>query len=316
MRPIGGFFELELPCHGEAPHPRAHALSTGRACMVVMLRQLRPRLVHVPFYTCDAVLEPFRELGIATRYYAIDQRLFPCVQPTLGDGDFFLWINYFGVCRGHTEALKRHYAGRLLIDDTHNFFRQGHVGFWSFTSARKYFGVPDGAYLYPPVEVAVDAKPFEGISLLHSVLRTLGRQVEAFAAYQEYERSLDCSVSRISAVSEGLLRGIDLRSTAKARRTNFAYLHERLRARNLLSIDTSLDEVPFCYPYLPSKPVDRYALYADAMFVPSLWSDTLVRPNQGFLWERRLSAELLPLPIDHRYTPENLRRLADHLLTI
>jgi hypothetical protein len=77
-----------------------------------------------------------------------------------------------------------------------------------------------------------------------------------------------------------------------------------------------LEGVPFCYPYLPFQPVDRNALCAEGIFVPSFWSDTHVRPDKGFLWEQRISAELLPLPIDHRYTPENLRRLADHLLTV
>ncbi len=313
MKAIGGFFELEQrPTHA-GPHPRALALSTGRACMMVMLRHLRPRRVFVPFYTCDAALQPFRQLDIPLVYYSLDERLFPRDVAGLGGGELVLWTDYFGVCSSQLEQLKRRFADRLLIDDTHAFFREGTAGFWSFTSARKYFGVPDGAYLYAPVELSVDAERFTGASLTHAALRTLGLQEEGFAAYKAYEHSLDCSVRRISAISEALLGTIDFARVVEARCRNFAYMHARLGPRNCFPLPSTLDAVPFCYPYLPARAVDRRLLHAQDVFVPTLWPDAAARPDPGFEWERRLCAELLPLPIDHRYTPADLERVADQL---
>jgi len=313
MRPIGGFFELETPRTGPGPHAEAVALSTGRACLLVALQHLRPSLVHVPFHTCDATLEPFQRLGIATRYYAIGEDLAPLEVPALGSGELLLWTNYYGVCGGITERLKTGLGDRLLIDDTHAFFRGSHGAWWSFTSARKYFGVADGAYLFAPVPIAVDAPRFTGASLVHNTLRALGRQEEAYAAYTAYERSLPCEVLCISTVSEGLLRGVDLAFVRKARLDNFQYLHALLDDRNTLAIAPAVDDVPFCYPYLPAKPVDRAALYANGLFVPQLWPDALHRDAGGFIFERRISSELLPLPVDHRYSPDDLRCLVDHL---
>jgi hypothetical protein len=313
MKTIGGFFELEQLTIGSEPHTRAHALSTGRACMMVMLRHLRPRRVHVPYYTCNAALDPFRELAIPTTFYALDERLCPSDVRDVGVGEFIMWINYFGVCTLQLEELKRTFAERLLIDDTHAFFHESHADFWSFTSARKYFGVPDGAYLYAPVDITIDAGRFASASLTHSALRTLGMQDEAFAAYQAYERSLDCSVHRISTISEAILRGVDLAKVAAARRENFDYLHSRLGRRNRFPLPSALLDVPFCYPYLPAQPVDRRSLHARGVFVPTLWPDTATRQDTGFEWERRISAQLLPLPIDHRYRPEDLEYVADQL---
>ena len=312
MRPIGGFFELELP-HGRSRiHPLAHALSTGRACLMVILEYLMPRLVYVPFYTCDAALEPFVRLGIQTRYYSLDKTLFPHELPPLKEGEYLLWTNYFGICSEHTRRIKEYYEGQVILDDTHAFFQNGHSGYWSFTSARKYFGVPDGAFLYAPVHLEIKADRFTGISLAHGLLRRLGRQEEAYEAYKLYERSLDCNVHRISEVSEGLLRGVDTTWVADVRRQNFNFMHAALKEVNCLPIG-QVSDVPFCYPYLPASPIDRNGLNAKGIFVPSLWPDIASRGIEGFDFEKRISVELLPLPIDHRYTPADLQYILDYL---
>ncbi|MEK6806989.1 MAG: hypothetical protein AABY95_10130 [Pseudomonadota bacterium] len=315
MKPIGGFFELEIPHRGNDPHPQAIGLSTGRACLMVMLARLKPSLVYVPYYTCDATLEPFRRLGVTTRFYALGEDLAPA-SVALGSGEYILWTDYFGVCGPITERLKRHYGAQLLIDDTHAFYRQGHVGHWSFNSARKFFGVPDGAFLYAPVALDVTADRFAQASLLHGTLRLLGRQAEGFAAYQAYEKSLNCEVRRISLVSERLLRVVDYEAALRARVRNFEFLSERLGSRNTLALEPAPQAVPFCYPYLPVRPVDRPALYAKELFVPTLWPEVLRREAEGFGFEKRLSTELLPLPVDHRYTPEDLQVLADYLVGV
>ena len=147
MKSIGGFFELELPHGGARPHPGALGLSTGRACLMVMLENLRPRRVHVPFYTCDAALEPFARMGIETRSYGLEGNPLPLRAARARSRRVAVpRTDYFGTCAGHTQRLKELLDDRLLIDDTHNFFsRKGHRNHWSFTSARKYFGVPDGS---------------------------------------------------------------------------------------------------------------------------------------------------------------------------
>lgn len=313
MNGIGGFFELELPHGGTLPHERALGLSTGRGCLTLMLQELEPKIVYVPFYTCDATLEPFRTLGIQTRYYGLDEYLFPIDLPEPAAGEYFLWTDYFGICRRHTNTLKAHFGRSLLIDDTHNFFTYGHQGYWSFTSARKYFGVPDGAFLYSPRPLSVDLERFRGVSLTHGVLRRLGRGVEAFAASQSYEHTLDCRVAKISEISEGLLRGVDFPAVAALRRENFRFYHSRLGSSNQLEIDMG-EQVPFSYPYLPTRPITHTSMHRKGFFIPVLWPDVIHRDAAGFEWEKYLAANTLHLPVDHRYFPEDLTPIVEYIL--
>lgn len=313
MKAIGGFFELELPHGGASPHPDALALSTGRACLMVLLKELKPKLVHLPVYTCAPTLEPFTLLDVRTSLYAINSRLEPTALPELGDGEYFLWTNYFGLCDDTTHELKRRYRERLIIDDTHAFFHGPHEGCWSFTSARKYFGVPDGAYLFSPYPLHVDAPRFEGASLLHNALRSMGRQQEAFRAYQEYEARLTAEVFRISAISEGLLRGVDLEKVQLRRRRNYQFLTAQLREANALHRPMG-DTVPFCYPFLPKRTVHRERLYAEGFFIPRYWPELAIKDLSGYPAEKQLAEEVLPLPVDHRYTEADLMPLVQALL--
>lgn len=314
MRPIGGFFELELPRHGTSPHPDAIALSTGRACLTVILDEIKPTLVHVPFHACDALLQPFRRLRIEIAFYGLADDLSPLALPELGPREHFLWTDYYGVCGEITERLKMQYGDKLIIDDTHAFYRGRHPGHWSFTCARKYFGVPDGAYLFAPKDMRVEAPPFERISLQHGLLRALGRQDEAYAAYQAYEATLNCEVYRISETSESLLNAVDHEQVKSRRRENFEYLHARLGPSNTLPMGSAPKPYPFCYPYLPERSTDRSNLYANGLFIPRLWPDVLTRTGDGFEREKRWSQDLLPLPIDHRYGESEMERLAEFLM--
>ena len=312
MNHIGGFFELEPEDRSTHAgfHDGALALHTGRACLMVILAELSPRRVFVPHYTCDATLAPFRTRGIATEYYAIDSTLLPTGIPVLRDGDYVLYTNYFGLCEEQVERLLSRCGERLLVDDTHAFFRGRRPGVWSFTSARKYFGVPDGAYLYAPQPLSARPSAFSAITLDHLRLRQQGRQAEAFAAFQRYECSLDCRVFGISAFSHERLSHVNYAAVAEARRRNFQLLHHALAATNRLNLDLG-DCVPFCYPYLPRVRIEHQRLYDHHIYPPKLWVDVLKRNAPA--WEQELAEALLPLPIDHRYGSDTMQTMLNVL---
>lgn len=311
MKHIGGFFELEPAGSSSAPiHAQGHALSTGRACLAVMLARLKPTRVYVPHYTCDATLSPFMEQGISTVFYGIDKQWSPLEIPVLGEGEYFLYTNYFGLCEAQVQRLHRQFGQRLIVDDTHGFFRGRRQGLWSFTSARKAFGVPDGAYLYSPEALVLDPPKFNSVSIEHLELRRCGKQEEGFTAYQAYEASLDSRVLAISDFSRGRLAGIDYAAAARARRENFHALDRVLASRNVLNLEPD-DAVPFCYPFLPRDDISRDKLYRKQIYPPTLWTDVLKRDSPAF--ERHLARELLPLPVDHRYGVVDMEFIVESL---
>ena len=311
---IGGFFELELPDLGRAFHMEALALTNGRSCVRWILERERPQRVYVPFYSCEALYEPIKEMGIRYEYYSIDEKLNPIDLPIPENNELLICINYFGLKNDEMFKLSERYGNKIVIDDTHRFFHRGYPGSYSFTSARKYFGVPDGAYLYGAKNVEIEKiSRFDRVSLAHSFARLIGKQDEAYENFIKYEASLRAGVERISIISERLLNCVDYPKVMERRLGNFQYLDEIFASQNTLDFDVDAIDAPFCYPLLPRVAVDKKKLYKELIFVPTLWPDIFDRKCKKYACEYDMADRLLPLPIDHRYDRQDMQRMAEIL---
>lgn len=316
MQPIGGFLEFELPQIGRSFHPEAIALSTGRGGIRFLLQHLNIRSCYVPFYACDSVLDPFRAEGTEIVFYEIDEQLDPKDLPTLEEGAYFLYINFFGIKQHTVDRLLQQYSDKLIIDNVHLFFAKGYPNNWSFTSARKYFGIPDGAYVYPPQDTAVNrpTEQYKPTQINHLINRLIGDRELAYQQNIAHENSLTPEVKKMSTFSEKMLNAIDYESVRAIRQENFQWLHEQLSPYNQLIIDVPPKTTCFRYPFLPPRLIPKGPFYQQQLFIPSFWSDVNHRSMAGFEWEKRLSQQLFPLPIDHRYRIDDLRRLVDFIL--
>ena len=147
MKAIGGYFELELN-DGHEWHANAIRLNTARNAFEYVLRSEKYKRVHLPYYTCDAMLEPIEKLEVERQFYHIDTNLEPCVDPAaLPEDEGFVYTNYFGLKDRCVEALAQ-VCPTLIVDNAQSFFSTPLPGVDVFYSPRKFFGVPDGAYLY------------------------------------------------------------------------------------------------------------------------------------------------------------------------
>jgi len=280
-----------------------------------MIKYLSPKKVYLPYYTCDAVLEPFIKADVQFEYYSINEKLEPETFPELVSDEYFLYIDYFGIKGNVIQNLIGIYGDKLIIDNTHNFFWKTESNNWAFTSARKYFGIPDGAYLYSPVKISDDIPRFRDISISHHLNRLLGNQEIAFKQYVEYEKKLSSEVFRVSEYSERILNNLDYENIAESRKSNFRELHNGLKKYNTLSIEINPDAIPFCYPFLPSKKILLQDLHKRKIFIPQYWKDVNERGSDGFEFEKDFSSRLLPLPMDHRYSRKEMLFVADVILS-
>ena len=317
-RPIGGFFELEIPPIQTLYHHAALALSTGRACLMVALQQIRPKRALVPHYTCDATLQPFRLLNIDVEFYRLDDNFRPSL-PLRNDRDLCcLLTNYWGLQRSSIDRFANNFGSRLIVDNTHDyFFRPNRNFYWSFTSARKWFGVPDGAFLYAPADRSLDTiqdlPNNQEINLQHSLDRHQGNLAIGYANFQAYEQTLDCSIKRISDYSASTLSRLDHDRAANQRQQNFDRLAKHLKTSNHLSPKRAADESPFCYPYLPASQPNRKQFHDQQIFIPQLWKDVIQRAP-AISNARRWSEQLLPIPIDQRYGTAEMDWVASAIL--
>ena len=319
MSAIGGFLPLEIETTraAEPYHATAAALSSGRGCWHLILRTCRPKHVSLPFYICDAVVQPLLATGTPFEFYTIDRAFRPVLEREPEAGELVLVVNYFGVLDSVVDGAVERHPERLVVDDTQAFFRPGRMDAWSFNSARKFFGVPDGAYLYGPAN-ADGLPPSDTDDCDHLLARRAGRDNHAWEQFKQHEARIGIEPRAMSPVSARLLAAVDMRDARRRREQNFEALHQRLGELNTIaptldSLEHAAADGPMCYPFMPSSDVDRSALSRLGLFVPTLWPEIESRRERGFDWERCAARRLLPLPIDHRYGPDDMNTLAERL---
>jgi len=316
MKPIGGFIELEICAGaGNSYHGQATALWCARACLSLIVKKLRPRRVFVPFYTCDSSLEPLIDNNIEFSFYNLDASLEIESPPALQTDDFIVYINYFGLKESYVFDLLSQYGQQLIVDNTQSFFSRSYEdAVCSFNSARKFFGVPDGGYLYAPFEIEPEIPRNTEISCTHLINRVLGKQEQSYREFLANESEFDSTVKGISLLSERILNNLDYEAVAAKRRENFSVYHEAFEKINRLRVDFTEYQVPFCYPLLLDEPLDKPALYRQNIFVSTLWTDVLSRAieeKDDFSFERRFAENLSSLPIDQRYDSTDCERVID-----
>ncbi len=313
QKPIGGFFELEIKNKNYSYHSNAIALSNGRACLNLVLEHIQAQRIWIPFYSCNALLEPIKTNQIPYSFYSINLNLEPNEDLKLNKNEYFLYINYFGLKGKCVEALINQYSDQIIIDNTQAFFDRMNNKTWSFNSARKFFGVPDGAYLYTPYDIAVEYERNTDFNCNHLLNRLLGKQEQAYQEFIEYEKGLDGEIKNISILSEYLLANIDYLAIGQKRKDNFNHYHSFFEKINEFNLPLSTNAIPYCYPLLLNNIIDKKLLYKQNIFIPVLWSDTIYRGLKGFDFEQELTQKLLALPIDHRYEIGDLNYVIESL---
>ena len=317
MKPTGGYFELELKKGCCLYHDNLYRTKSGRASLVSILNFLRPTLVHIPFYTCNSLLEPFEELDLAYSFYEINSQLEPAVLPELLPGEYFLYVNYMDVKSALVNQLSAKYKDRFIADCTQAFFVKGNGVSWYFNSCRKFFGVPDGSYLYVPEGVQLpEIQPAnEDYTTDHLVKRFNGHVREGFVSFQQNEELAGAGHSGMSRLSEYLLSNIDFNDVIRKRRENYIYLHERLKEFNTFHAELTTDQVPISYPLVLKQKIDKSPMFARDIFIPTFWKDTQEREVEGYAFEKAFTDLLWPLPIDQRYNTEDMELLYQALIS-
>lgn len=322
MKEIGGYFEFEK-LTGREYHPGLLKLNLGRTAAVHYLRETGRREVFLPFFMCASVIDSIKESGIRIIRYRIRQDFMPdpsdLPEGPLADDQCLFLLNPYGLLADGQIASVRDRWGQVLCDFTHAFFRRPIPGVAALASVRKYFGVTDGAYLAPDKPIALPEGQDESHTRFTHVLGRYERNAGEF-----YKEMLDNAHSydgapalRMSPLTENLLRGIDYEAAASARMRNFLFLDGKLNKNNELA-ETGVLRIPgtgpFVYPMLISDgPSVRRKLAAEKIFVPTYWNN-VIEENPEDSIEYRYAADILALPIDHRYGEEDMERVAEAVL--
>lgn len=309
MEPIGGYFSLELPIHEEY-HKDAIRLNTGRNCLEYVLRARKYNKVYIPYYTCDVILEPFHKLDVNYEFYHINLDFEIVDDIQLSAGEALLYTNYYGLKHRYVEYLAEQYGQQLIVDNTQAFYDKPVNGIDTFYTCRKFFGVPDGAYLYTDQLLDEKLEQDESYERMSFLLKRIDLGAEAgYADFREQSHLLvGQPIKRMSKLTERLMQSIDYEGVANCRRKNFLFLHGVLQKSNGLQFSLEDDAVPMIYPYLTDQKVLREHLISNKVYVARYWPNVIDWAGEGST-ESLITDQLVPIPIDQRYGKEEMIRI-------
>lgn len=306
MNEIGGYFELELNC-GLEYHFNSIRLNLGRTSFEYVLGAKNVQKIYLPWYICDVMIEPVKRKGIAYRFYNLNENLEPLFDfDTLMGSDFFLYVNYFGLKDPYIKTLVNR-VKNLIIDNSQAFFSNPLPGVDTFYSPRKFFGVPDGGYLYTN---KVLEKAFETDRSSDRFGHLIGRiedgAEKSYSKFKENDKKFcDQPIKKMSKITQKLLQNIDYTFIAEKRKRNYQYLHNKLAKKNLINFKIQSESVPLIYPFLTDINNLRSFLIGKKVFVAQYWPNVLEWCDSTQI-EFKLASDLINLPIDQRLEKEDL----------
>ncbi|MBR4727342.1 MAG: hypothetical protein IK080_05570 [Clostridia bacterium] len=305
---IGSFLPLAFASGNEYYRGTAGVarLNTGRAAIWHAFRVTGCAALWLPYYQCDTVRAFLERKGCALRYYHINERFEPMdLQPAAEDA--VLLVNYYGVMSARRmQSLAARYA-HPIIDNCQAFFAEPFANALHVYSARKFVGVPDGAYVVGPGAEQFCAAYPQGYSsdTAGFLLERLeyGCEGKAYAARTVNEERIDSEdAMRMSVLTRTILDGTDYDGIRAKRRANFDFAARRFRGINRLDATAyyGADCVPMVYPLVVEDDSLLDRLLANKHFQGHWWSYLLDElPQESF--EYYLSRYIIPVTIDQRY---------------
>jgi hypothetical protein len=301
--------------------PGSLLLANARSGIHVLVNELKPGRIWMPSYLCGTMLQGVDARRV--RFYPVDCNLSISEFDGLGEGDLVVVIDYFGFpAAGWLFEYAKSRRAVVLEDACQALLTEG-VGLradFVLFSPRKFLGVPDGGILASRVDVHLPAaslreppRPWMLKALEAVVLRRefdlYGGERRWFTLFRELEHECPVGYFAMSGITKLLLDSFDYPLIARRRRENYARLALWLQAIALFPC-LPPEVAPLGFPIrLEARDRVREALFAACIYPPVHWPIADIVPER-FADSHRLSCEILTLPCDQRYTPEDMDRMA------
>jgi len=311
MREMGGYIELEQ-FHGAMVHEGLLALNCGRSCLRYLIRARKIQKIALPFFCCDTVRNACQKEGVDIRQFSIGEDWMP-KHFELDKGEWLYVVNAYGqLTQKQILTLKARYR-KIILDEAQAYFEEPLAGIDTLYTCRKFYGVPDGAFLATDASPLKDLPQDESHERMHFLLGRFERPASEF--YHEYASNNaffdEEDIKQMSLLTENILRGSDDDFIRERRTENFSILDKALHDRNALKL--RVPEGAFAYPLMvPHGDEIRKKLITRKIYIPTLWPNVLEDAPKGS-WEGELARNILPLPVDQRYDAQDMAWLMEEI---
>lgn len=321
MKEYGGYIGFELEKKEEyylenKLNMKIKSLNSARSALLYCLKINKITKIYCPYYICESVINSLKENNIEILFYELDDNLFPKNIEEFLD-EYIIWPNYFGIFSSEIINKKFRKNKKVILDNTQAFFSQPIEDKISIYSCRKFFGVPDGAYLIAKNLIDEDIEnevSYNKISFLFKSIE-LGTN-EGYLEHLENEKKLEKNkIIGMSKLTKQLLCTYDYEKIKNIRQQNFLYLHKKLEDYNQIAylIDVNNINAPMVYPFLIEIEDMREYLIKNKIYIPNWWGYLLeIVPRETL--EYKMSKYLLPLPIDQRYSEIDMEYIGNIII--
>lgn len=308
MKEIGGYFGLE-PLISNEYYPDLIALNNARNALLYLLKSTNIKKLYIPYFLCDSVSGICDREGYSYEYYNIGQDFLPIFDQHLDNGEYIYVVNYYGQLNNSMVQMLQKRHGNIIFDNVQAFFQRPVKGIDTLYSCRKFFGVPDGAYL--ATDALLDEPLTQDVSK-DRMKHVLGRYEHDCASdyYADFKTNDDSFVGlelrSMSKLTHNILGAIDYQRVIAKRNQNWIALHDALGKINKLSL--TMPNGPYMYPFYHENGMEiKKKLAQKRIFVPTLWPNVLDFNDCEL--EKDYAQNILPLPVDQRYDAEDMKRI-------
>lgn len=310
-------------------------LVNARSGIFLLVERLAPAQVWMPTYLCGSMLQAVDARATRIRFYPVNADLVVPSRDWLVDvqpGDLVILVDYFGFPCDSSCAILAKEQGAVVLEDACQALLSATAGQFSdfaLFSPRKFLGVPDGGILTRSCEV--DFPRTSAASGLHSPpaewwLKALSATIlrrefdmhggsrRWFERSQRVEKGQPVGHYAMSELSRMLLmHGFDYPAIAQRRVENYKLLADKL-GDSALFPSLSPGVVPLGFPIrVQNRDRIRRMLFAHEIYPPLHWPIQGLVP-QEFKDSHQLSAEIMTLPCDQRYSTREMNAMAQFIL--
>lgn len=315
MKEIGGYFGLEKLITNEY-YKELISLNNGRNALLYLLKARDIKKLYIPYYICDSVSDMLKMYGYGFEFYNINSDFIPIFNKPLTNNEYIYIVNYYGqLTNDRVHHLKRQY-NQIILDNTQAFFQIPIDNIDTIYTCRKFFGVPDGAYLSTEIRLNEDLETdISKERMVHILGRFEGVASDYYNIFQENDISfMSEPLKNMSKLTRNILGAIDYEKVRYTRNENYGYLEGKLKEKNKLKI--TVPDGAFAYPFYVKNGIEiRKELSKKKIYIPTLWPNVLRDLLEENI-EYQYAANILPLPCDQRYSEEDMRYIIDELITI
>lgn len=312
----GGFLPLELNPGKEYFADYEEWLgrfNSVKAALDFLIGRLGQVKIYIPYYYCPSTTDAIRNMCAEVCFYHIDSELMPLDLPD-EKGSMVLLVDYFGICTDRIVRLIHGFKNaEVILDRAHSFYSKPIIGahIHNVYSAKKFFGIPDGAYLIsktvlPHLKSPTNAHEYSGYLIL-------SYEKGANASYQikkEVDKRLANHYDSMSKLSIGLLQNVDHDRVKKTRIENFRILYEAFKDINELALPEVCPSYQFPFLIRNKGRVIKKMLIENHIFVSTLWSGKDLQ-KYGNPFELSMMDNAVFLPMDQRYDADDMKYLID-----